>query len=137
MLKNLSEINTNCAEGRLLMAALAKLTTESQTDKTPDEVLSQCVLLADDMYKDAGPLPEAKEYKRPGFEKELENLISRYSKDSESNTPDYILAEFMGNCLSNLHRATKLRDNWYGGRRSIINDQDKKWDIEPVGQNIA
>lgn len=131
MIQNISEVNTNIAEGRLLMSALAKLITESQTDKTPDEVLSQCILLADDMYKDAGPLPETKEYKRPGFEKELENVISRYSKESESNTPDYILAEFMKNSMDNFHRATKLRDNWYGGRRSIINDQDKKWEVEP------
>lgn len=129
MFKNISEVNTNCVEGRLLMAALAKLTTESQTDKTPDEVLAQCVSLANDMYKDASP---TKNTTRPGFEKELENLISRYSKDEESNTPDYIIAEHMKNSMDNFHRATKLRDNWYGGRRSIINDQDKMWEVESV-----
>jgi basic membrane lipoprotein Med (substrate-binding protein (PBP1-ABC) superfamily) len=30
-LQNLSDVNTNTQEGRYLMAALAKLTTESQT----------------------------------------------------------------------------------------------------------
>lgn len=110
------------------MAALAKLTTESQTDKSPDEVLTQCTGLANDMYKDASPLPESPEYKRPGFDKELKSLINRYSKESGSNTPDYILAEYMENCLKAFHHATRLRDNWYGGKRSVINDQFEKWE---------
>lgn len=70
--------------------------------------------------------------KRASFEKELENLISRHSKEATSNTPDYILAEYMSNCLNAFHRATQIRDNWYGGRRSIINDQDKMWEVEPA-----
>lgn len=110
------------------MAALGKLTTESQTDKTPEEVIQQCGDLASDMFKDASPLPESKEYVRPGFDKELEGLINRYSKEAGSNTPDYILAEYMGNCLKAFHHATRLRDNWYGGKRSVINDQADKWD---------
>lgn len=130
MLKNLSEVNINCVEGRLLMAALAKLTTESQTDKTPDEVIQQCVELASDMFKDASPLPESKEYVRPGFNKELEGLINRYSKEAGSNTPDYILVEFIKNSMENFHHATRLRDNWYGGKRSVINDQAEMWESE-------
>jgi len=38
---DLKEIDTETKEGRLLFAALAKITTESQTDKTPYEVLEQ------------------------------------------------------------------------------------------------
>ena len=34
------------------MAALAKITTESQTDKTPYEVLEQLQKLKDEMYCD-------------------------------------------------------------------------------------
>lgn len=37
----LKQINTNTNEGRLLFAAVAKITGESQSDKTPEEVLSQ------------------------------------------------------------------------------------------------
>lgn len=129
MIQTISEINTNCAEGRLLMAALAKLTTESQTDKTPDEVIAQCNELANDMYKEAGPLPESESYERPTFGKALERLINCYSLESGSNTPDYILAEYMKNNLENFHNATRLRDNWYGGKRSVINDQAEKWEV--------
>lgn len=130
MIKNLSEINTNCAEGRLLMAALAKLTTESQTDKTPDEMIKQCNELADDMYKDAILLRESNNYVRLGFDKELESLINRYSMEAGSNTPDYILVEYLKNSLENYHNATRLRDNWYGGKRSVLNDQLEMWETE-------
>lgn len=47
------------------------------------------------------------------FEKELEYLINRYSLENESNTPDFILAEFVKNCLKAWNKATKERDNWY------------------------
>ena len=38
---DIKDINRKTLEGRLLWAALIKLTTESQTDKTPYEVLEQ------------------------------------------------------------------------------------------------
>ena len=130
MIQNISAINTNCAEGRLLMAALAKITTESQTNKTPTEVIAQCDELMSHMFKDAAPLPADQIVERPGFEKELESLINRYSMESGSNTPDYILVNFLKNCLDNYHNATRLRDNWYGGKRSVINDQAEMWETE-------
>ena len=49
-MKTISEINTDIQEGKLLIAALAKITTESQTDKTPDEVLEQVTKLANEIY---------------------------------------------------------------------------------------
>ncbi len=41
MITDLNKINTKSEEGRLLLAAIAKITTESQRDKTPDEVIEQ------------------------------------------------------------------------------------------------
>jgi len=40
-IKDINLINTTTSEGKLLLAAIAKITTESQTDKTPYEVLEQ------------------------------------------------------------------------------------------------
>ena len=40
-INDLNIINTSNSEGKLLLAAIAKITTESQTDKTPNEVLKQ------------------------------------------------------------------------------------------------
>ncbi len=48
-LTELNDISTETNEGKLLMAALAKITTESQTDKTPDEVIAQLNELAEKM----------------------------------------------------------------------------------------
>jgi hypothetical protein len=129
-MQNISAINTNCAEGRALMGALSIISTESQRDKEPDVILGQCIDLANRMYKDASPLPESETYERPGFEKELQLLINRYSMESGSNTPDYILVEYMTNCLNSFHYATRLRDNWYGGKRSVINDRAEMWGTE-------
>jgi len=41
MITDLNDINRTTEEGRLLFAALAKITTESQADKTLDEVFQQ------------------------------------------------------------------------------------------------
>ena len=49
-MKDLNDINTETEEGKMLIAALAKITTESQTDKTPYEVLEQITELKDKMY---------------------------------------------------------------------------------------
>jgi hypothetical protein len=46
----IKDIDTSTIEGKLLLAALAKITTESQTNKTPDEVLQQCMDLAEKMF---------------------------------------------------------------------------------------
>ena len=49
VITDLNEIDRTTKEGRLLFAALAKITTESQTDKTPYEVLEQLEDLATKM----------------------------------------------------------------------------------------
>lgn len=51
VIKDLYDIDRTTEEGRLLFTALAKITTESQTDKTPDEVLQQINNLADEVDK--------------------------------------------------------------------------------------
>ncbi len=48
---DLDGINTDSPEGKLLFAALAKLTTESQTDKTPEEVIAQLNALSDEIER--------------------------------------------------------------------------------------
>jgi hypothetical protein len=48
------------------------------------------------------------------FRKELEGLINKYSMENGSNTPDFILAEFLWGCLKSFDKATNRRENWYG-----------------------
>ena len=47
------------------------------------------------------------------FTQELQGLINRYSKENESDTPDFILAEYLGQCLMAFETATKAREHWY------------------------
>ena len=48
------------------------------------------------------------------FEKELEQLINKHSIENESNTPDFILARYLMNCLQTLNILTERREDWYG-----------------------
>ena len=48
------------------------------------------------------------------FKKELECLINCHSKENDSNTPDFILAHYMDNCLKAFVEATQQRETWYG-----------------------
>ena len=48
------------------------------------------------------------------FRKELEVLLNCHSIDSDLNTPDFILAEYIIKCLTNLKITTIDRDTWFG-----------------------
>jgi len=48
------------------------------------------------------------------FKRELESLLNKYSKENPTNTPDFILAEYLINCLHTFDEAFKLREAWYG-----------------------
>ncbi len=48
------------------------------------------------------------------FVKELEDCINRHSQENASNTPDFILAEFLGNCLKAWNEAVQRRETWHG-----------------------
>ena len=47
------------------------------------------------------------------FKKQLEKLINLYSKENDSNTPDFILARYMRDCLDAFNKATIRRDEWH------------------------
>jgi len=48
------------------------------------------------------------------FEKELRQLINKYSKESASNTPDFILAQYLEACLAAFDVGVQQRETWYG-----------------------
>ena len=47
------------------------------------------------------------------FKEELERLINRKCMENESNTPDFILAEYMVSCLYAFEVATTAREKYY------------------------
>lgn len=121
--QNLSAIDTNTPEGRLLMAALAVLTTQPSlelnkktvagTQMEPDQMLEQVYLLQEKMYKNATPIPEEVVSERPTFPKALETLINQYSMEKAGgNTPDFLLAEFLNGCLTVYGQTVNRRDHF-------------------------
>ncbi len=47
------------------------------------------------------------------FQKELTALINKWSIENTCDTPDYILAAFLVNCLKTFCFTTGKRDKWY------------------------
>lgn len=57
--------------------------------------------------------PKLKETTVTEFERELSKVINKTSKENESNTPDFILAQYMKASLDAFNAATQARDAWY------------------------
>ncbi len=49
--------------------------------------------------------------------KELESAINRCSAENESNTPDWILASYLGSCLAAFDAAANARNKWYENKK--------------------
>jgi len=53
------------------------------------------------------------ETNRKGFRAELEDLINQHSKEGGSDTPDFILADYMADCLDAYDKAVTRRTEWH------------------------
>lgn len=63
--------------------------------------------------------------KKTELEKKLASLINDESRENDSNTPDYILAEFMMSCLDAFELASNRREVWFGVQLDILNDWEE------------
>jgi hypothetical protein len=48
------------------------------------------------------------------FNDELSALLNKYSKENASDTPDFILAQYISDCLDTFSQSIIRRDKWYG-----------------------
>lgn len=48
------------------------------------------------------------------FRHELQRLINSVSMENGSNTPDWVLADYLYKCLQNFDLAVNAREKWYG-----------------------
>lgn len=48
------------------------------------------------------------------FRDELTTLINKHSRENRSNTPDYLLAEFLVDALNAFDKVVTMREVWYG-----------------------
>jgi hypothetical protein len=79
--------------------------TENETSK-PDPVAKQ------ETGEDCPASPYSAD--APDFITELRELLNRRSMENGSDTPDFILAQYLTDCLRAWNRATKRREDWYG-----------------------
>ena len=66
-----------------------------------------------------------------GLQDALTDLINRHSAENTSNTPDYILAQFLIGCLDAFNTGVQKRETWYG------RDARPTFDIAPLEQKEA
>ena len=59
------------------------------------------------------------------LEKGIADLINRVSRENDSNTPDFLLAEFMMACLDAFELTSNKREVWYGVTLDILNNWEE------------
>jgi len=65
--------------------------------------------------------------------KKIEDAINRCSAENGSNTPDFILADFLLGCLAAFDEATNARDKWkVGGAEEVVPEGSLKREIKEV-----
>lgn len=56
----------------------------------------------------------AQQEKEKKFQHDLEHLLNMYSIENQSNTPDFLLAQYLMSCLDTWKEFSRKRDKWYG-----------------------
>lgn len=54
------------------------------------------------------------------FRVELEHLINKHSKENGSDTPDFILADYLVDCIGVFDKTIQVREKWYGREKQEI-----------------
>lgn len=62
----------------------------------------------------AGHEPEDEMIENSDFKNELQSLVNKHSLENQSDTPDFILADFIEGCLFAFNNAITDRSTWYG-----------------------
>jgi hypothetical protein len=60
-------------------------------------------------------LTSADEVNNEEFQKELQGLLNKYCMDNYTATPDYILAEYLMDTITNYRRVAKSTHEWFSG----------------------
>ncbi len=80
--------------------------------------------------------------KATNFKDELVALINRFSKENGSDTPDFLLGEYLDRALNNYDKTVVDRESWYGRWRKgepdaiAIISEERREQLEKHGYNI-
>jgi len=59
------------------------------------------------------------------FLEELKELLNKHSMENGSKTPDFILADYLCECLQNFDKTSRARERWYGRELKVVEDVKK------------
>lgn len=59
------------------------------------------------------------------FRDTLERLINQHSMENGSDTPDFILADYLKRCLDNWDYTSRQRENWYNQNKKEKTNESK------------
>lgn len=65
------------------------------------------------------------------FKRDLQSLLNRYSIENESDTPDYMLAHYLVQCLEAFELAVRARETWYGRPKPKKSEKRGEWRVPP------
>lgn len=68
------------------------------------------------------------------FKKELEQLINRHSMEGRSNTPDFLLATYLMNCLETYEDAVYQRETFHANNRAMFDRTPLAVDANQEGE---
>jgi hypothetical protein len=57
------------------------------------------------------------------FRADLAAVINKHSRENGSSTPDFILADYLADCLRIWDQAVSARDRWHGREDEAENEQ--------------
>lgn len=66
--------------------------------------------------------------------KSVEGTLNKFSAENGSSTPDFILAQYLIDCLSAYDKAVVAREKWYGREPKPVPDQPEGPKPNPVGR---
>lgn len=57
---------------------------------------------------------------KPSLKELIETAINKVSAENGSDTPDFILAEYLVGCLAAYDKAVTAREKWYGRAKEAL-----------------
>lgn len=64
--------------------------------------------------------------KEATFQEALQHVINLYNEESRSDTPDFLLTEYLISCLNTWSYITRQRDKWYNFKTLTENGAQKE-----------
>jgi len=60
------------------------------------------------------------------LETSIMHTLNAYSAEQDSDTPDFILANYLMGCLDNWNLANKAREKWYGRLKTPVDPPEEE-----------